>query len=198
MSSGLLLSGGMDSIAIAYWKHPDFAFTIDYGQKPAPGEIRAAAAVCTQLGIKHEILRCDASEWGSGDLGIAPALSIAPVAEWWPFRNQFVVTVAAMRAVSLGVKRLMIGCLRTDGIHADGTQGFVDAMSKLLSSQEGEMHLEAPALRMSAGELIMESKVPPDVLAWAHSCHVSEYACGNCRGCRKHYETLADLGETPY
>ena len=198
MSSGLLLSGGMDSIALAYWMRPDSAFTIDYGQGPARGEIRAATAACRQLGLRHEILTCDVSALGSGDLGKEPALSIAPVPEWWPFRNQFLVTIAAMRAVSVGIERLMIGCLRTDSIHADGSAGFVDAMSKLLSSQEGAIILEAPAIHLSASELIKESKVPRDVLAWAHSCHVGEYACGYCRGCRKHYETLAELGEPPY
>ncbi len=32
--TAILLSGGMDSIALAYWKRPELAITINYGQKP--------------------------------------------------------------------------------------------------------------------------------------------------------------------
>ena len=41
MTAALLLSGGMDSVAIAYWKRPRYGITINYGQEPAEGEIRA-------------------------------------------------------------------------------------------------------------------------------------------------------------
>ena len=37
----MLLSGGMDSIAVAYWRRPSLAITIDYGQVPAAGELRS-------------------------------------------------------------------------------------------------------------------------------------------------------------
>ena len=60
------------------------------------------------------------------------------------------------------------------------------------------MSLEAPALGLTAVELVRKSAIPMELLAWVHSCHVGEFACGLCRGCRKHYETLRDLGEAPY
>ena len=188
----------MDSIAIAYWIQPAVAITIDYGQRPAPGEIRAATAASRAMGIEHYIIRADLSALGSGDLSGEPTLAIAPVSEWWPFRNQMLVTLGAMKAVSLGIQRVLIGSLKTDEIHADGSADFVSALSSTLQLQEGNLVLEAPAISMTATELIKASGVPFDVLAWAHSCHSSEYACGECRGCRKHYETLRDLGEEPY
>lgn len=198
MTTALLLSGGMDSVAIAWWLRPDYAFTIDYGQRPAEGEIRAAAAVAAALQIPHEVLRCDVSALGSGDLaGSAPDPS-APVREWWPFRNQLLVTVAGMRAVPLGVKRLLIGALQTDGLHADGTSDFVDGLDRLLALQEGGIRLEAPAIGFDGPGLIEATAIPMELLAWSHSCHVSDYACGDCRGCRKHYETLTALGHLPY
>jgi 7-cyano-7-deazaguanine synthase len=66
MSAALLLSGGTDSVALAYWKRPTIAYTVDYGQLPAVGEIRAAAAVCDALGIRHRVLRVNCGELGSG------------------------------------------------------------------------------------------------------------------------------------
>ena len=198
MSTALLLSGGMDSIAIAHWRRPEIAITIDYGQRPAKGEIRASQSVAEVLGIEHHIIRADLSALGSGDMAGSAALGMAPVSEWWPYRNQMLVTLAAMKCVAVRAKRLFIGTLKTDDRHADGRPEFVASLNALLRLQEGEMILEAPAIELTAVELIRKSGVPMEVLAWAHSCHVSEYACGLCRGCRKHYETLRDLGERPY
>ena len=39
----IALSGGMDSICLAWWKRPESAITIDYGQLAASAEIAAAA-----------------------------------------------------------------------------------------------------------------------------------------------------------
>ena len=194
----LLLSGGMDSIAIAFWKKPKAAITIDYGQRPAAGEIRAAEAAAHALNIPHYVISADLSALGSGDMAGTSALAIASVSEWWPFRNQMLITLAAMKAISLGANLLQIGTLKTDDQHADGTQAFVDTMNALLRLQEGQMQIVAPAIAMSAEELIRTSGVPMDILAWAHSCHVSDYACGTCRGCEKHYSTLEKLNGAPY
>ncbi|MGT0195023.1 7-cyano-7-deazaguanine synthase [Burkholderia pyrrocinia] len=198
MRTALLLSGGMDSIAIAYWKQPEVGITVAYGQRAAAAEVRAAAAVCAALGMEHHVIEADLSALGSGDMaGQAPA-SLAPVSEWWPFRNQMLTTLAAMKAISLNISKLLIGSLRTDGVHADGKPEFITAMSAVLSCQEGGITFEAPAIHLSGPELIRASGIPPDLLAWAHSCHVASEACGMCHGCRKHYETLEDLGLEPY
>ena len=46
---GLLLSGGMDSTSIAWWKRPDVAISVDYGQRAAAAELEAAGAVCRAI-----------------------------------------------------------------------------------------------------------------------------------------------------
>jgi 7-cyano-7-deazaguanine synthase len=188
----------MDSVCIAFWKRPDLAITIDYGQRPAAGEIRAASAVCAELDIRHVVLKADISKLGSGDLaGLNPAPD-APASEWWPYRNQFLLTLAAMQCHRDSASTLMIGALRTDGFHADGTQRFVDLMNGLFEYQEGGLRVEAPAIDADAAELVELSCVPLSILAWSHSCHIAEHACGFCRGCRKHYETMAVVNDRPY
>jgi 7-cyano-7-deazaguanine synthase len=194
----LLLSGGMDSIALAFWWRPAVAITVDYGQRPAKAEIQAATAACGDLGIEHCVLRIDCSSLGSGDLVGAPALPIAPVREWWPYRNQLLVTIAASECVRRGVPGLVIGTVKTDGAHADGTPRFIEAMSALLELQEGGVTLKAPAIEWTSAQLVRRSEVPIEVLAWAHSCHTSDFACGRCRGCAKHFETMQELGVGPY
>ena len=199
MKTALLLSGGMDSTAIAYWRRPDVAVTIDYGQVPAEAEKLASSAVADELGIEHVLLDFSTlSVLGSGDLAGRPKLSVAPKSEWWPYRNQLLVTLAAASLLPLGVETLLIGTLGTDGHHADGKAEFVARLSALLEMQEGNMRLEAPAIDLNAPDLIRTCGIPLELLAWAHSCHRSNVACGDCSGCNKHYRTLETLGESPY
>ena|ERR1700728_532724 len=198
MRTAILLSGGLDSIALAHWKLPELALTVRYGQMAEEAEVRAASAVCNALGIQHEILKADIGSLGTGDLAGVPSVNVAPVSEWWPFRNQFLVTVAGMRAVGLGFELMMVGSVKTDGIHADGREEFYQRLSDLMTNQEGTLQVSAPALHITSAELIKESGVPLSVLSWAHSCHTGDFACGKCRGCNKHFLVMQELGYAPY
>ncbi|WP_079606095.1 7-cyano-7-deazaguanine synthase [Bradyrhizobium erythrophlei] len=93
----LLFSGGLDSSALASWKRPDVCLTIDYGQRPASGEIAAAKAICDELRIRHELLTVDLRALGSGSLGGKPQSSLAQAEEWWPYRNQMLITLVVFR-----------------------------------------------------------------------------------------------------
>src|SRR3546814_9610761 len=86
--TALLLSGGMDSITIAWWKQPSVAIFVDYGQLPAKAEEAAGRAAAEAVGLRYETVRADCSALGSGDLAGRPAESMAPVPEWWQFRNR--------------------------------------------------------------------------------------------------------------
>ncbi|MDQ8195243.1 7-cyano-7-deazaguanine synthase [Coraliomargarita sp. SDUM461004] len=189
----ILMSGGMDSVCLAYWKRPAVGITIDYGQIPAKAEIKASASICKRINIKHYVIPIDASCLGSGDLSGTPALTIAPESDWWPYRNQFLITVAAMKAIQFGIAELMIGTVRSDTYHVDGSIGFIEKISELIQMQEGEMKLTAPAVNLSTLELIVESQIPRGLLGWSHSCHKSNFPCGRCRGCYKHLEVLYEL-----
>lgn len=198
MNSAVLLSGGTDSIALTYWKRPTIAYTVDYGQLPAPGEIRAAAAVCEALSIRHRIIRVNCRELGSGDMAGNKALPLAPVSEWWPFRNQLLITVVGAAALQDKINELLFGAVVTDASHTDGRKEFFERISDLMAFQEGEIAVVAPAIGLSSVELIRKSGVPLSVLAWSHSCHVGAFACGMCRGCVKHANTMIELGYDDY
>ncbi|EHJ48323.1 Queuosine synthesis-like protein [Solidesulfovibrio carbinoliphilus subsp. oakridgensis] len=185
-NSAILLSGGMDSTSLAFWKKPNFAFTIDYGQKAAMAEIRAARQVAKEIGISHDTIAIDCSSLGSGDMAMAAPLPNAPSTDWWPFRNQLLITLAAMKAICRNINLLYIGLVKSDSSYKDGCSDFVDKISRTLSFQEGNIEVMAPAIDMTAAELVNMSKIPRTLLAWSHSCHVSDFACGRCRGCNKH------------
>lgn len=189
----ILLSGGIDSTCLAYWKRPEYGFTVDYGQVPAKGEIRAATYIANKMGINHEVLRVDCRGLGSGDLAGSQPLAIAPVSEWWPFRNQLLITIAAMRAVSLQIELLMVGSIGSDDTHADGRPTFFKRMDEIIHAQEGGLRIKAPGIHVSSLDLVKESHIPISFLHWTFSCHRSEYACGNCRGCNKRSGLFTEL-----
>lgn len=179
---------------MTYWKRPTFAFTIDYGQKPAEAEIQAAQQVTKALQIEHHIIRIDCSALGSGDMSCNEPLPIAPVKEWWPFRNQLLVTLACMKGIGLGLKELYVGSVKTDMAHSDGTKEFYGHLSRLIEYQEGNIVISSPASELTTVELIKKSAIPIPLLLWAHSCHTSKNPCMNCNGCKKYLSTLQELG----
>lgn len=192
--SGLLLSGGMDSISLAYMKRPDIAFTLDYGQKPAKSEIYASKVVCEHLKIEHRIIHVNCSELGSGDLSDSDHLELAPSSEWWPYRNQLLITLTLMEAIKHGVGELFVGSVRTDGFHADGRPEFFELINDLSKYQEGGIKVSAPAIEFSTVELIQKAKIPMELLLWSHSCHTNNIPCHKCNGCKKYLSTLQALG----
>ncbi len=193
-----MLSGGVDSIALAYWQRPAFTITIDYGQKAAATEVAVAAEVSKRLKIQHEIVCVNCAPLGSGDMASSQPLNIAPVPEWWPYRNQLLLTLAGMRVIGLGVTELMIGSVQSDESHADGRNLFYDRADALMSMQEGGLRVFAPAIAMTTVELVRASGVPRELLSWAHSCHTGPLACGACRGCHKHYGVMHELYDDAY
>lgn len=195
VKTGLLLSGGMDSIAIACWKRPQWAVTIDYGQKAAAAERLAATQVCRELGIEHDVITVDCSSLGSGDMAHKAVDVRGSTSDWWPYRNQLLITLASMRAIASEVQTLYIGTVKSDGeSHRDGALEFVTRMDGLMQFQEGGLRVIAPAIEYTTAELIRMANVPAGLLAWSHSCHKANTACGDCRGCNKYLATYAELG----
>ena len=164
-----------------------------YGQICWEGELRAASTIARKLEIEHSVVWADVSALGSGDLANRPPSELAPASEWWPYRNQHLLTVASMWALGKGVDRLLFGSVKSDAFHADGRKSFFDTFNLLLKTQEGQVEVEAPALEYTTKEYIDQFSVPIRILGWSHSCHVGEFACGNCRGCFKRMEVLASL-----
>lgn len=191
---GCLLSGGMDSIALAYMARPDLAFNIDYGQKCARAERVASRGFCEVMNIPLIEIDIDCGCIGSGDLAGENPAGIAPNSDWWPFRNQLLITLCATKAIELGCTEILIGTVSSDEYHKDGTSEFIAKMNELLSLQEGNIGLKAPAIELTTVGLVRQSEIPFDILALSHSCHKANVPCTDCRGCNKHYSCMKELG----
>jgi len=193
-NKAILLSGGIDSAALAFWKRPRYGIYINYGQVCAQSERAASSAIAAALGMSYLEIQIDCSSLGTGDLTNHPPLPLAPVSEWWPYRNQLLITLGAMKAISFEVDELLFGAVSTDKKHSDGDIDFIKSISSTLKIQEGNMRVKAPAIKLSSEELIRCSRVPESILGWTHSCHKSNIPCGCCNGCSKHISIKQNLG----
>lgn len=201
--SVLLLSGGIDSACLATWLRPNHTLFIDYGQRPAVAEHRAAKAIASEVEIPFSELRIDMSAVGAGLLSGERPLEGAPSPEWWPFRNQLLVSMAAAWALgspTLSLQegrpiKILTGTVASDGArHADGTDRFYEALDALLLTQEGHVRVETPAIKLTTSGLVVRSAIRDDVLAWTHSCHRGDLPCQECPGCYKRQQVLTELG----
>lgn len=202
-----MLSGGHDSIALAAWLRPAACLTIDYGQRPVEGEMRASRAAASALGLPWHTFRVDLTPVGSGLLHDDEATdarsepiggeqaSGAPSPEWWPYRNQLLVSLAAAWALPRGFDELLVGSVASDGArHKDGSAGFYDRLDDLVAFQEEHLRVTAPAVGLTTVDLLQASGVDDAVLGYAHSCHIAVYPCGMCPGCRKHHDVITTSG----
>ena len=191
----LLLSGGLDSTALAAIRRPKLTLFIDYGQRPALGEGRAAAAVAGSLKLDHLAIEINMAPIGGGLLADETPLSNAPSPEWWPYRNQLLCTIGAAVALRQNLPAVVIGSVRGDGDrHIDGTPEFYRRLDSVTSLQEGEVGVIAPALERSTEELVRESGLGMETLGWTLSCHRSATPCHACPGCNKREGVLVALG----
>lgn len=192
MTQLLLLSGGIDSTCVAVRDRPAGALVIDYGQRPAQAEFRSADFVASRYGIPLMSIRFDCSAIGQGLLAGGDPVPGAPSPEWWPFRNQLLVTLAASVAVKEGFDEVAVATVASDGErHVDGTARFYGALADLVAMQEGNVRLRTPCIDLTTDELLESVELPDDVLVMSHSCHMGNLACGSCPGCLKRQEVLA-------
>ena len=158
------------------------------------GEIRAAKHIASLIGMPHRVIKVSLGHLGSGEMtGVPSDAAAGRVPEHWPFRNQMLLTVAAMALTDCDLRELIIGTVLTDRVHNDGTPEFLSAMERLLRTQVSEFKLNAPASTITTDDLVIRSGVSRDLLGWTFSCHRAEVACGVCRSCNKSIELFARL-----
>lgn len=193
IKKAVLLSGGIDSICLTYGIKPQIAYTIDYGQTVAEREIYVSEFICKELGIEHKCIKVDCRNLGSGTLANAENHKLSPSDEWWPYRNQLLITLACMQGIKDEVEEIYLASVKSDSFHKDGTHQFYNLINTLVEYQEGKMKILCPTLNFYSHELANVYSVPIDLLTIAHSCHISNIACGKCSGCIKQLKVRHEL-----
>ena len=146
---GLLLSGGIDSTALAMLHRPTCCFVVDYGQLAAEAEVTAAKQIGAELGLTVHHIAVNCRELGAGTMAGGTIPPYSPSEEWWPYRNQLLATLVAPMALAFGLEALWFASVLSDGFHADGRAEFYEALDRLFSLQEGGLRVSAPMINLT-------------------------------------------------
>ncbi len=190
-STVLLCSGGLDSTAVAHMIRPSVALFVDHGQNALNAERRASQSAAHDVGASFDEQRVHLRAVQLGETAGGTALADSPTPEWFPFRNQLLITVAAIVAASAGAQRIAIGITADDRIrHLDGSAEFVENIGRLVKRQERGIEVVAPAIDLEATELIERSGIDERSARMSFSCHRADLACGRCSSCVKRAAAL--------
>lgn len=192
----VLLSGGIDSQAVAYGYHARgyeiHALHIKYGNR-VPEETEAARKIAEKLGAKFDIIDIP-------DLNIAfkKDENTPKVAA---FRNNIMLTIAASYGITRGIYKVAIGAhaddylLETATYFPDCTPEAMNATEHMLNMSSGNLHkikICTPYINMTKAQLIahgIKSGMNPDD---SISCYmlVDNKPCGECESCQLREEAI--------
>jgi 7-cyano-7-deazaguanine synthase len=211
----VLLSGGLDS-TVAAALHREAGGTlalglwVDYGQRAAEPERRAAEAVaracsmpllCTELPFLGTITRTalvarDAAVPHPAAGTLESHASTHADAVWVPNRNGLLVNLAAALAESRGLPVVLTGFNAEEAASfPDNGSAFVAAANAaLLHSTRGKVRILAPGIGLDKAGMLRAGRrlsAPVD-LAW--SCYEEgPLPCGLCESCQRRARAEAAL-----
>lgn len=224
----VVLSGGQDSTTCLFWAKANFdevhAVTFDYNQRHR-AEVDAAIKVAQLAGVaSHEIVVVGPilagrspltnpteqletySDFASMDAIIGDRVELTFV----PMRNQLFLTLAANRAVVLGIDNLVTGVCEADNANYPDCRGsFIVSLERTVNLSLGfdkvasnelafRFNIYAPLLSHSkAASIALAQGLPGcmEALAYSHTCYAGEVPpCGKCHACVLRAEGFRQAG----
>ena len=169
----VLLSGGIDSAACAWWLR-DQGYSVrclfvDYGQKAAPFEKIGAEALSRSLGVALECISLASSaQFGSGETS---------------GRNAFLV-FAAMLTSQLHTGVIALG-IHSGTTYYDCSSAFAESMDRLVAEHtDGRLRLSTPFLTWSKKNIFEYYQASGLPVAMTYSCEKGQMPpCGMCLSC---------------
>jgi 7-cyano-7-deazaguanine synthase len=217
----VLLSGGLDSATVLAMAREQgfecYCLSVEYGQRHM-AELAAAQRVCKALGAQqHRVIHVDMNQFGGSALtdasldvpvdGVQPGIPITYV----PARNTIMLSLAMAWAEVLDAADIFVGVNAVDySGYPDCRPEFIqafEAMANLATKAAVEgrkLHVHAPLMRMSKGEIIREGHRLGFDYGLTVSCYQADSegrACGRCDSCRLRREGFDAAGipdPTPY
>ncbi len=213
-----LVSGGMDSCvsaAIAARDHRLAFLHCNYGQRTEARELIAFHALAdhyqavTRLVVDFAHLKAIGGTsliTGGPEVPLDQEPGRAIPSTYVPFRNGLLLSTAAAWAEVLGASAIFFGAVEADSSgYPDCREGFIQAMSEAIrqgTKPDTDLHIVAPLVRMSKGQIVRRGVELNAPLALTWSCYVSgDLACGRCESCRLRLKGFAEAGitdPTPY
>jgi 7-cyano-7-deazaguanine synthase len=191
----LLASGGIESTTLlhqlAQAGEATQAVFIDYGQRAAPFERRAAADHCEPLGI--ELVALDLARVGETFRRGQERKSHVPL----PHRNLVALSLGLSYATSLGARRLYLAVNHGDTLDYPAASHAFLAQFRLISGLLGEVELRTPYVSLGKSEIVrrgVELGIDYDT---TYSCLLGHAVhCGRCPQCRKRRAAFHEAGLT--
>ena len=219
MAAIVLLSGGLDSAVNLKQAADDrgvvLALTFLYGQRAAPREQAAAAAMCQVLGLPHRLVELPwLAELGASGLtsravevptvtpddlsADAVAGGAAAEAVWVPNRNGLFVNIAASFAESVDADTIVAGFNAEEAAtFPDNSADFVCAATRALEfSTRGRVHLTSHTQHLDKTEIVRLGRRIEAPLCHVWSCYRGgEEHCWRCESCARLRRALTAAGE---
>lgn len=196
-----LLSGGLDSVTMAYQLaalgHEVIGYFADYGQRAVVREQAAAYAAAKRLQIEviHDRIAIPAGSalQGLGALPAAPADDPTQVATVVPARNLILLAHATAHAIVRKAGAVAYGATDSDSaIYPDCRFDFVCRFRDVLNvATEGEVIVMAPWVEVSKRSIAERARALGVAIEETWSCYAgAAQPCGQCGACRGREDAL--------
>lgn len=196
----LLLSGGLDSTCL-FWHMLSQGETfrcmwINYGQRNADAELRAATELCKQNGIFLQTVNATHIFYGCHSAILKSDDSKFHTVEQdeLPNRNAVLINIAAAHCSCSTT--IVVAAHRTPAPYADCHPTFYTRMSKAISfSTNGKVDVEAPFIRLTKYQVLKkgwEAGMSRQDMEDTVSCYEG-INCGKCPACKSRKEALDKL-----
>lgn len=201
----VIYSGGMDSFTVLHHAlqqgHEIFAISFNYGQRHVR-ELDAAAQVCQQLNIPHEVVDITAINSLLAGSSLTSDIAI-PEGEYAednmrstvvPNRNMILLSLAIGYAVSIEAEAVYYGAHSGDhDIYPDCRPEFVEKMNavSLIANYE-PIRIEVPYLHSDKAEILAAGLAMDLDYSQTWTCYNGrEKACGKCSACSERLAAFA-------
>ena len=209
----VLVSGGMDSLAVAAMAHEKFEklsfLHLNYGQKTSHKERECFDKICEFYGVDqaHQKIidmtflsqiggssltdsRIEVTKY-DGDSDVIPSSYV-------PFRNTHIIAMAVSWAEVIGARKIYIGANYEDSPgYPDCRPSYYEAYNKLIKqgTKDGDIEVVTPVIMMKKSEIVKEAinRKAPLEITW--SCYArADKACGECDSCALRLRGFKEAG----
>lgn len=192
MSHLILLSGGVESATLLHHAHrhePTFPVFLDYGQRAAPWERRAAQAQCDALRLPLKCL--DLASLGRDFRAGQSKQFHVPL----PHRNLIALSVALSYATQIGAERLSLALNREDTLaYPSASPAFLASFRALAGTLSG-VEITTPLIELDKAEVVRLGRSLGVDYARTYSCLLGHAQhCGRCPQCLKRQAAFAEAG----
>jgi len=195
----ILLSGGLDSGSLLFWaikqNYNLLPLYVNYGQVPFPGEYMAVQNLLKSANLPI-IMPLDVNQISTIGTGTLSNGLKDPIGnQYFPSRNLFLLTLAAMYAYTNKVSRILIGLIGdASGILPDCSKEFIDKAEVLLQVEYPHIKIETPFLNRSKISIVQEA-IEYGLVPEATFCcnRLPNHHCWRCPSCIDRLRVLEAL-----